>query len=88
MRRHFLNKARHPEIQAFCRWQTDASVALYARMSPEVYGKWVRRIACAKPSAISASRLPTIDGDDVAAILDAAGLGENATLAVVADDDE
>jgi hypothetical protein len=79
--------ASYTEIQAFCRWQTNASVALYARMSPDFYGKWVRKIACAEPSAISATRLPTIDGDDVAAFLSAAGLGEGAVINVVTADD-
>jgi hypothetical protein len=56
-------------------------------MSPDFYGKWVRKIACAEPSAISATRLPTIDGDDVAAFLSAAGLGEGAVTNVVTADD-
>ena len=61
-------------------------MALYAHIGPELYGVWVRRIARAEPASISATRLPVIDGDDVATFLDAAGLGQGGTFAVVADD--
>jgi hypothetical protein len=55
--------ASHPQIQAFCRWQTLESVALYARMGPELYTKYAKWIARAEPAAVTAMQLPTIDDD-------------------------
>lgn len=61
-------------IQALCRWRSDASIKLYARLNPEDYAHWIMAAADQEATSILASNLPTIDADDGIRALDAAAL--------------
>ena len=59
-------------IQALVRWKSAESLAVYARINPDDYMKWIRRAAAADPSSVQSHNLPTIDWDLSA--LNAAGV--------------
>ena len=80
--------ATAPQIMALCRWQTEESLAIYARLNPEVYTELLERSIRADVTSVSSANLPTLSGEqtlreiflsadaelsETAAALDAAG---------------
>jgi hypothetical protein len=61
--------ASHAQIQALCRWQTEASISIYGRLSAQVYGELLDRAMSAKVDSARADHLaqaaPFIDLRDV-----------------------
>ena len=65
-----LAKGGKPElIQALCRWKSLESLAIYARLNAEEYGKWVLMALSARISSIQTANLPQIDDADCVALL-------------------
>jgi hypothetical protein len=48
-------------IQALARWSSPASLAIYARINPEVYASWVAKSLSQDATSITTRRLPIID---------------------------
>ena len=63
--------ASRPLIQALCRWKCDASVDIYARLRPEDYVHWVRRMRTADVTSLTVRNLPELDADALARAVDA-----------------
>ena len=57
------------QIQALCRWRSEDSVKIYARLSSGDYARWVRKALQQSISPVSSCNLPTIDGDEIIAAL-------------------
>ena len=51
------------QIQALCRWQTDASLRLYARLNANKYHSLLQRAARADISSVSTASLPPLDSE-------------------------
>ena len=49
------------QIQALCRWQTEESLRIYARLNPEAYRALLRRAASADVTSVSTAALPELD---------------------------
>ena len=63
------------EIQALCRWVTEQSLAIYARMNETDYVHWLRRAAVADVNSVRATSLaavcpPTDDVDVIHGLLE------------------
>ena len=56
-------KRSHAEIQALCRWRSDASVKIYAHMQPEQYAEMLLSAMGAEVDASLTRSLPTLDHD-------------------------
>ena len=56
--------ATAPQIMALCRWQTEESLAIYARLNPDVYSNLLERSLRADISSVSTANLPTFSGED------------------------
>lgn len=56
-----------PQIQAMCRWQTEESLAIYARLNPAVYKYWLLKSINADVSSVTTSALEaiTLDVQDI-----------------------
>ena len=50
------------QIQALLRWQTEESLRLYARLTDETAGRWLRKAQKAKIAMSDVARMPIIDG--------------------------
>ena len=55
--------ASSAQIQALCRWQTEDSLRVYARLNPTSYRARLSRAATADVSSVSTSALPAIDSE-------------------------
>jgi hypothetical protein len=61
-------------IQAMCRWRSTQSVAVYARLGPADYGRWVVRAQRQHTDSVTAANLPRLDYDGIVALLSGATL--------------
>ena len=59
---HFPGQIPGPRIQAICRWQSEASLRIYARLGLQDYTDALRRALRADISSVSTSNLPQLDG--------------------------
>lgn len=53
--------ASEARIQALCRWQTNQSLAIYARLNDREYAAWLDRAATADVSSVRTRNLPETD---------------------------
>ena len=49
-----------PTIQALCRWQTEESLAIYARLNPAAHSYWLQRSLRADVSSVTTASIDTI----------------------------
>ena len=54
--------ATGPQIMALCRWQTEESLAIYARMNPETANALLTRSLRADVTSVSSANIPVITG--------------------------
>ena len=59
---HFPGQIPGPRIQAICRWQSEASLRIYARLGLQDYTDALRRALRADISSVSTNNLPQLDG--------------------------
>ena len=59
--------ASRPLIMALCRWKSEASLDIYARLQPEDYVWWVNRMASASVTNVHATNLPFLRADNLLA---------------------
>ena len=62
--------ASRPLIMALCRWKCEASLEIYARLRPEDYVHWVRRMGSARVTSITARNIPDVDNHALARAID------------------
>ena len=55
--------ASHAQIQALCRWQTEDSLRVYARLNPSSYDKLLSRAASAQVESVSVGSLPPLSSE-------------------------
>ena len=55
--------ASHAQIQALCRWQTEDSLRVYARLNPSSYDKLLIRAASADVHSVSVASLPPLSSE-------------------------
>ena len=55
--------ASHAQIQALCRWQTEDSLRVYARLNPSSYDKLLSRAAGAQVESVSVGSLPPLSSE-------------------------
>ena len=58
--------ASRPLIIALCRWKCEASLGIYARLRPEDYVHWVRRMGSARVTSTTARNIPDVDNHALA----------------------
>jgi hypothetical protein len=58
------SKATAPQIMALCRWQTEESLAIYARLNPDSYTSLLERSLRADVGSVSTANLPTLSGEN------------------------
>ena len=51
------------QIQALCRWQTEDSLRVYARLNPGSYDKLLARAASADVHSVSVASLPPLSSE-------------------------
>lgn len=51
------------QIQALCRWQSEDSLRVYARLDPEAYRSLLDRARAANPNSVSTANLPPLSDD-------------------------
>ena len=52
-------------IQALCRWQSEESLNIYARLNATTYCSWIQRMLRADILSVSAANLPTLSSSEV-----------------------
>jgi hypothetical protein len=57
--------ASSAQIQALCRWQTEDSLRIYARLNPDNYRSLLAKAAVADVSSVSTAALPTLSHEVV-----------------------
>ena len=62
--------ASRPLIMALCRWKCEASLEINARLGPEDYVHWVRRMSSARVTSITARNIPDVDNHALARAID------------------
>jgi hypothetical protein len=55
--------ASHAQIQALCRWQTEDSLRVYARLNPSSYRELLSRAASAQVDSVSVGSLPPLSSE-------------------------
>ena len=55
--------ASSAQIQALCRWQTEDSLRVYARLNPEKYASLLRDAARADVTSVTTASLPTLSSE-------------------------
>jgi hypothetical protein len=55
--------ASHAQIQALCRWQTEDSLRVYARLNPSSYRELLSRAASAQVESVSVGSLPPLSSE-------------------------
>jgi hypothetical protein len=55
--------ASSAQIQALCRWQTEDSLRVYARLNPDKYKSLLDAAARADPSSVSTANLPPLSDE-------------------------
>jgi hypothetical protein len=63
--------ASHAQIQALCRWQTEDSLRVYARLNPGDYAAWISKAFARRAESTTTRNLPTIVADPFVAQLQA-----------------
>ena len=51
------------QIQALCRWQTEDSLRVYARLNPSSYAALLTRASCADVQSVSVASLPPLSSE-------------------------
>ena len=62
--------ASRPLIMALCRWKCEAPLVIYARLRPEDYVHWVRRMGSARVISVTARNTPDVDNHALARAID------------------
>ena len=65
-----------PTIQALCRWQTEESLMIYARLNPSDYANYLRRAVTADVSSMRTTSLAGLNLDDDAILHDIMAAGD------------
>ena len=55
---------------ALCRWKCESSLDIYARLRPEDYVHWVRRMGSARVTSVTARNIPDVDNHALARAID------------------
>ena len=53
------------QIQSLCRWVSEQSLHIYARMSETSYSYWLSRALAADPRSVRTTSLPALDDEEL-----------------------